>query len=98
VRAEVVNRWQGVLVKSGTFERTLSGDTFSQFAVDVVLDNAGVTHRIWGADLQRALQESKANHGDLVEVVHHGKSTDWNDGDGGGRRPNHYSVRVIERT
>ena len=80
--AKVVNRSQGVLVDWGTFERTLNGDTFHQFAVDVVLDNAGVTNRIWGADLQRALQEAQANRGDIVEVAHHGKSADWSDGDG----------------
>lgn len=95
-RAEVVDRSQGVLVNADTFERTLGDDTFRQFAVDVVLD-AGVTKRIWGADLQRALQESKANLGDLVEVAYHGKTANWNDEDGGSRRTNHYSVRVIER-
>lgn len=44
--------------------------TYTQFAIDVAVERlGGATHRIWGTDLERALDEAQVTVGDRIEVI-----------------------------
>jgi hypothetical protein len=51
--------------------------------------------RIWGADLERALGESRALLGEKVDVCHHGSMPMPNAG-GGSSYKNSYSMKVLK--
>jgi hypothetical protein len=64
---------KGILKFAGLAERMLKGQPTEQFAVDVIDPQIGV-QRVWGVDLPRALEESGAVEGDVIEVVCTGRT------------------------
>lgn len=84
---------RGVLKFAGLAERTLKGKTTEQFAVDVVDPQIGV-QRMWGVDLPRALKDSGAVEGDVIEVVCTGRTPVTLPG-GDVSQKNLYTVKVL---
>jgi hypothetical protein len=95
----VMPSWKGRLVEYGYGHRALSkrddseddpedSGTVRQYRV--VLEYNGQQEHIWGQDLHRALKDSHAIKGDLIEVIHTGKKPC-----GKGRIMNLYSIKKL---
>lgn len=67
-RAKAVQCTIGVLEDAGVQKRTMGDRTFDQYAVDLRDVDSGTSVRLWGTDLQRALESVQARAGDLLQV------------------------------
>lgn len=67
-RAKAVQCTIGYLVNAGVQSRTKDGRTFDHYAVDLMDADSGTELRLWGTDLQRALESIQARAGDLIQV------------------------------
>lgn len=67
-RAKAVQCTIGFLEDAGVQKRTMGDRTFDQYAVDLRDADSGVPVRLWGTDLQRALENVQARVGDLLQV------------------------------
>lgn len=83
---------KGVLQDMGVFSRQQGDRTFDQYAIDLMSPEVGPS-RVWGEDLQRALEASGARVGDTVEVKRTGRSARQHGTKKG--HMNHYVVRVL---
>lgn len=98
IKAKAEEFVYGLLQSVGMQERTTGARKFKQYCVDILLtegDSRGMVKRLWGADLERALSESRARLGATVEVCHHGSMPIAN-AKGGSSYKNSYSMRVIK--
>lgn len=83
---------RGVLNGMGVFPRQQGLKKFKQYAVDLISPEVGPS-RVWGEDLQRALEDSGAQVGDTIEVQLTGRSPRVHNGKDS--HMNHYVVRVL---
>lgn len=98
IQAKVEQHTSGILQSVGMQERTTGSRKFPQYCLDILLtdgESRGMVKRLWGADLERALSESKSKLGDRVEVCHHGSMPMANSA-GGSSYKNSYSMKVIK--
>lgn len=98
IKAKAEEYTVGLLQSVGMQERTTNQRNFKQYCFDILLtdgDSRGMIKRLWGADLERALGESKALLGQTVEVCHHG-SIPMPNSSGGSSYKNSYSMRVLK--
>lgn len=71
-KPETLARHEGVIKAMGVFQRSAGNKTFEQFAVDVVNPGGSAEHRVWGADLERAMKAVDAKPGDRVRIDYKG--------------------------
>ncbi len=93
LKARVEDITCGILTAFGPQERTIGDRKFFQFCVDLTLTeepNRGTPTRIWGTDLERCIEEARADIGHHVEVHHHGALAV----PGGGNHKNSFTVLV----
>lgn len=99
IKAKVEEFTVGILQSLGMQERTIGNRSpFKQYCLDILLtdgESRGMVKRLWGADLERALEESHAVLGNRVEVRHHGSMPTANAG-GGTSYKNSYSIKVTK--
>lgn len=97
IKAKVVECSRGNLKWFGMAKRTQGDRTYEQFCLDITVtdgDARGVTKRLWGTDLERALSDSRARLGQLVEVLHHGSVPHRNE-NGSSSYKNMFSMAVL---
>ncbi len=97
LKPKVLECSRGILTWFGIAKRRQGERTFDQFCVDLTLtdgDAQGVTKRLWGTDLERALTDSCACTGQLIEVLHHG-SVQQPNATGGDSYKNMFSMLVL---
>lgn len=97
IKAKAEEYTIGLLQSVGMQDRTTGNRQFKQYCFDILLtdgEQRGMVKRIWGADLERALGESRALLGNKVEVCHHG-SIPMPNSSGGSSYKNSYSMRVL---
>lgn len=98
IKAKAEEYTAGILQSVGMQERTIIDRKFKQYCFDILLtdgESRGMVKRIWGADLERALGESRALLGEKVDVCHHGSMPMPNAG-GGSSYKNSYSMKVLK--
>jgi hypothetical protein len=97
IKAKVVECSRGILKSFGMSKRTQGERTYEQFCVDITITDGearGITKRLWGTDLERALSDSRASKGNVVEVLHHGSVPQRNE-NGGSSYKNMFSMAVV---
>lgn len=95
--AKAVETHVGVLQDAGVFPRTMGDRQFEQFGVDVFKPELGAPHRIWGTDLERAIEAADAKPGDRVRIDYTGSSRVVLPGEQGFTTMRHYVATVLER-
>lgn len=91
--AKVHSQYEGVFLASGIGRRSIKNNStkgpeyidVEQFYIDIRLiatEAKGAVHRVWGADLERALSASQAQPDDLIRVLHKGRTEVVNMDDG----------------
>lgn len=98
IKAKVEEFSRGILEGFGIQNRITGDRSFDQYCVDITLtegDSRGMIKRLWGADLQRVVEESRANVGHRVEIQHHGSMPVANRS-GGSSYKNNYSLQVLK--
>ncbi len=104
--AKVVSVDEGVYLNSGLAKRVVRKNKpggseqveIEQFYLDIRLTSAeprGAVRRIWGADLERAIQESQAQRDSLIRVAYHGRVQVKSDTGSGEAYKNLYEITCI---
>lgn len=104
--ARVLSQYEGVFLAAGIGKRSIKNSSLKgpeyidvdQFYVDIRLiasEARGAVHRVWGADLERALQASGAQADDLICVLHKGRTAVVNTDGGSNGFKNLYEVARI---
>ena len=104
--AKVVSVDEGVYLNSGLAKRVIRKNKpggseqveIEQFYLDIRLTSAeprGAVRRIWGADLERAIQDSQAQRDSLIRVAYHGRVLVKNDSGDGESYKNLYEITCI---
>lgn len=104
--AKVLSVDEGVYLFSGLAKRVIRNTKpggaehveIEQFCLDIRLTTAearGAVRRIWGADLERAIQDSQAKHDSLIRVEYHGRVQVKNDSGNGTSYKNLYEITCI---
>jgi hypothetical protein len=95
VPVKAIESHVGTLTNAGVFPRSMGDRQFEQYAIDVFKPEIGSDHRLWGADLERALEAAGARPGDKVRIDYTGASkTAGADGKGGFMK--HFVATVLE--
>ena len=98
IKAKAEEYTAGILQSVGIQERTTGDRKFKQYCFDILItdgESRGMVKRVWGADLERALGESRALLGNKVEVCHHG-SMPMPNASGVSSYKNSYSMKLLK--